>query len=70
MDKPVSQTTLKRIIEACASELPGTDALQEQIKIGVGYHNKWYRSQKEHWLGWIVFQEHKSRSNKRDIASY
>lgn len=69
MKKPICQTTLKRIITACPAELPRTDALQKRIKIGVGYHNKWYRSQKEHWLGWIVFQEHKAREIKRDIAA-
>ena len=28
-----------------------TTELENEIKIGTGFHNKWYRSQKEHWLG-------------------
>ena len=65
----LSQNQLKRIIAAAPATLPRTDALQHRIKIGVGFHNKWYRSQKEHWLGWIVFQEYSARKTQREISS-
>ena len=69
MPKPISQTQLKQIITACPDRLPRTDALEAQIKIGVGYHNKWYRSQREHWLGWIAYQEYKALEIGKDIES-
>lgn len=64
----VTQSQLKRIIAAAPANLPRTDALQQRIKIGVGFHNKWYRSQKEHWLGWIVFQELTARQKQREVS--
>lgn len=36
---------------------PRTYALEQRIKIGTGFHNKWFSSQKEHWLGWLVYQQ-------------
>jgi hypothetical protein len=40
---------------------PRTRALEERIGIGAGFHDKWYRSQKEHMLGWLVVQEAQAR---------
>lgn len=28
--------------------------LEHELRIGVGYGSAWYRSQKEHWLGWLA----------------
>jgi len=52
---------LKLRVAAFSDLLPRTDALEKRIKIGVGFHNKWYRSQHEHWLGWIVVHEYKAQ---------
>ena len=52
---------LKHRVAAFQDYLPRTDALEKRIKIGVGYHDKWYRSQREHWLGWIVAHEFKTQ---------
>ncbi|MGJ8653049.1 MAG: hypothetical protein ACSHX8_07300 [Opitutaceae bacterium] len=68
MSSTLSQNSLKHIIAGCPGNLPRTDRLQQQIRIGVGYHNKWYRSQKEHWLGWIVAQEYMAIEKRRDIT--
>jgi hypothetical protein len=55
--RPIPLYELKQFIAASPDFLPRTDKLEKQIKIGVGYHKKWYRSQREHWLGWIVAKE-------------
>lgn len=34
--------------------LPRTKAMEDTIKVGSGYDGAWYRSQKEHWLGWLA----------------
>ena len=53
----LTQNQLKRIIAAQSAIAARTDRLEKQIRIGVGFHGKWYRSQREHWLGWIVAKE-------------
>jgi hypothetical protein len=53
----ISQLELRRKISALPAFLPQTTQLEQAIKIGTGFHEKWYRSQKEHWLGWLGFQE-------------
>ena len=35
---------------------PRTIALEQEIQIGTGFHGKWYRSQKEHWLGYLGYK--------------
>ena len=35
---------------------PRTVALEQKIQIGTGFHGKWYRSQKEHWLGYLGYK--------------
>ena len=34
--------------------LPRTRELEAAISVGVGFDGAWYRSQKEHWLGWLA----------------
>lgn len=34
-----------------------TGRLEQEIRIGTGFHGKWYRSQREHMLGWLVYQQ-------------
>lgn len=33
--------------------LPRTKAMESQLQVDVGFDDAWYRSQKEHWLGWL-----------------
>jgi hypothetical protein len=40
--------------------------LEERIGIGAGFHDKWYRSQKEHMLGWLVVQEAQARMKDKE----
>ncbi len=46
-----------------------TRALEQRIRIGTGFHGKWYRSQQEHMLGWLVVQEGQALKQNRDPAS-
>ncbi|WP_102107400.1 hypothetical protein [Oceaniglobus roseus] len=46
--------------------LPRTTALEQRIRIGTGFHGKWYQSQREHMLGWLVGQECRERKNGKD----
>jgi hypothetical protein len=34
--------------------LPRTKEMEAAISVGVGFDGAWYRSQKEHWLGWLA----------------
>ncbi|KKL80279.1 hypothetical protein LCGC14_2006340 [marine sediment metagenome] len=45
---------------------PRTIALEQKIEIGTGFHGKWYRSQREHMLGWLLVQECRERKNGKD----
>lgn len=45
--------TLRAHIRPLPEYLPRTKALEQTIMVGVGYDGAWYRSQKEHWLGWL-----------------
>jgi len=31
-----------------------TKELETSISVGVGFDGAWYRSQKQHWLGWLT----------------
>ena len=33
-----------------------TIALEQEIRIGTGFHGKWYSSQQEHWLGYVGYK--------------
>ena len=67
MEAPtLSLSQVKRYVAGYLAALPRTLALEQRIKIGTGFHGKWYRSQKEHQLGWIVFQECAARKKNLD----
>lgn len=44
---------LLNTIETLAGEQPMTSQLERALRIGVGFGNAWYGSQKEHWLRWL-----------------
>jgi len=47
---------LLRYIAGYPATPPRTIALEQEIRIGTGFHGKWYRSQKEHWLGYVGYK--------------
>lgn len=61
-----SHNDLKRLVGVLAPELPRTVALERRIKIGAGFHRKWYSSQGEHWRGWMGLHDLKLRLEGRD----
>lgn len=62
----LSQTDLKCYIAGFEEFAPRTTALQNQISIGVGYNEAWYRSFKECWLGWLTAKDCELRIEGRD----
>ncbi|MEM8840341.1 MAG: hypothetical protein AAGD47_01060 [Pseudomonadota bacterium] len=58
---------LRCLVAGFPAEPPRTKALEQKIQIGAGFHDKWYRSQKEHWLGWLTA---KSRENELDEKTF
>ncbi|WP_380057514.1 hypothetical protein ACFE33_04555 [Falsihalocynthiibacter sp. SS001] len=62
----IAHSDLIRYFSAYPETPPRTTALEQKIKIGVGFHNKWYRSQKEHWLGWMFAKDCELRSQRKD----
>ncbi|WP_424940110.1 hypothetical protein [Aliiroseovarius sp. S253] len=48
-------------VSAYPDEPEWTKKLEQEIQIGTGFHGKWYRSQREHMLGWLVFQQCEAR---------
>ncbi|WP_224825409.1 hypothetical protein [Cognatishimia sp. MH4019] len=56
-------TTLKRMVFSFESHPPRTADLEKRIKIGSAFHNKWYKSQRDHMLGWMVVQECQARKS-------
>ena len=61
-------TQLEAHMAAYPDTPPRTTALEQGIRIGTGFHRKWYRSQRDHMLGWIVVQECQARAKGRDPA--
>ena len=57
----MNQIDLMRYMAAYPAVLPRTLSLEQRIKIGTGFHGKWYTSQRQHMLGWLVFQDCKAR---------
>jgi hypothetical protein len=53
----MSQYDLKLYLAAYPEQPPRTKALEQSIGIGTGFHRKWYRSQREHWLGWLIAKD-------------
>jgi hypothetical protein len=45
--------TLRRHIQRFSEAGPLSDALAERLSRGKPSRKKWYRSQKEHWIGWL-----------------
>lgn len=58
---------LRRYVSGFPCKPKRTTVLEQTIKIGTGFHNKWYGSQKEHWLGWLSL---KLRENEIDGKSF
>lgn len=65
----LSITLLKGYVAAYREDPPRTIKLEQHIQIGTGYHDKWYRSQREHMLGWLVVQECQARMRGQEPAS-
>ena len=49
--------------------LPRTLALEQRIRIGAGFHGKWYASQGEHWRAWMGYHDAVLRRNGTDPDS-
>ncbi|AML52827.1 hypothetical protein [Falsihalocynthiibacter arcticus] len=64
----ITQCSLKQFIACFEPAPPRTTALEQKIQIGTGFHGKWYRSQREHWLGWMFFQDAKALEKGIDPA--
>ena len=62
----ISQIDLKCLVASFAETTRRTSALEARIRIGAGFHDKWYRSQREHWLGWLVAKDCEARCNRID----
>lgn len=62
----LSQVELKRFVAAAPPWPPRTTALEQRIRIGTGFHGKWYRSQQEHWLGWLAFQDARAEQSGKN----
>jgi hypothetical protein len=45
---------LRAYIKPLPEYLPQTKAMERALREGVGFNRAWYRSQKEHWLGWLA----------------
>lgn len=62
----ISISQLKSHVTAYPAVPALTTALEQRIQIGTGFHNKWYNSQRDHMLGWIVVQECQARRNGKN----
>lgn len=51
---PMYAKALRRRIKRLEASTPLHKALERELREGVGFNNAWYRSQKEHWLGWLA----------------
>lgn len=58
---------LRRLVAGFSEKPKRTVALEQKTQIGTGFHNKWYGSQREHWLGWLSL---KARENELDGKSF
>ncbi|WP_052261232.1 hypothetical protein [Ruegeria sp. ANG-S4] len=57
----LTQLELLRFVAAYHPTPPKTCQLEQKIQIGTGFHRKWYRSQREHWLGWLALKTRDER---------
>ena len=55
----ITLSNLTQYVTVYPDHPPRTVALENKIQIGTGFHGKWYRSQREHWLGWLGYHHHK-----------
>ena len=62
----ISQIDLKCLVASFPETTSRTSALEARLRIGTGFHGKWYRSQREHWLGWLVAKDCEARSGRID----
>lgn len=62
----ISLSRLKAVMATFDDRPPRTTALEQRIRIGTGFHGKWYSSQREHNLGWIVVQECQARKQGQE----
>lgn len=65
----LTSSLLRRYVAGYPAFPPRTIALEQRINIGTGFHGKWYRSQKEHWLGWLLAKECEARSRGLGASS-
>lgn len=56
------------LVAAFPAKPPRTVALEQRIKIGTGFHNKWYSSQREHWLGWLALKAREIALDSKSIV--
>ena len=62
----ISPTQLEVHLAVYPNASQRTTALELRIQIGTGFHGKWYRSQRERMLGWMVVQECQERKKGND----
>lgn len=63
---PLSISQFLLFVAALPESTHRTEALEQRLEIGTGFHGKWYRSQRDHWLGWLVVQECQALSRGQD----
>ncbi len=61
---------LIRYVAASSAKLRRTTDLEQKIRIGTGFHGKWYRSQREHWLGWLIYQQCEASRKGVDFTNH
>ena len=59
---------LRAHIRPLPEYLPRTKALEQAIQVGVGFDGAWYRSQEEHWLGWLKEYDSPGAYDRSDKA--
>ncbi|SFC96479.1 hypothetical protein [Tropicimonas isoalkanivorans] len=58
---PLLQRDLKRLVAGFPEYPPLTTRLEQTIRIGTGFHHRWYTSQREHWLAAMTAKEREVR---------
>jgi len=65
----ISQIDLRCLVASFPETTRRTSALEARLRIGTGFHGKWYGSQQEHWLGWLVAKDCEARRSGIDPAN-
>lgn len=60
---------LRAHIRPLPEYLPRTHAMEAAIGVGAGFGGAWYRSQKEHWLGWLAEYAGPGAYSRRETMS-